>query len=308
MKSLESSDRLELLNTFIHIVDTGSLSAAARQLNITQATVSRRLKTLELIMGATLLFRNTHTLKLTDCGYLCYEKANLLLSNWDSLQDVLNISKKSPSGLLKLRVPHAFGQIQLLQAVFDFMKENPKVDIEWTLSDELPNFLKEQLDCSIYVGSKLDPNHIAIPLGEVPRIIVASPSIIDRVKLKNLSCLSDLPWISLSTFYKFDVSLKNIQTHQSQEISIAPRFFTDNLFSLKESVLHGVGAAVISSWMVTNELKSGELIHLFPDWESNALPVYILYPYSSYYPERLKSFINKIKNDIKNIDGIRVLD
>lgn len=57
--------------------------------------------------------------------------------------------------------------------------------------------------------------------------------------------------------------------------------------------------------MVTKELKSGELVHLFPDWESNSLPVYILYPHASYYPERLKSFIRLIKNDIKHIDGIR---
>lgn len=146
------------------------------------------------------------------------------MSNWDSLQDVLNISKKSPTGLLKLRVPHAFGQIQLLQSVFNFMKENPKVNVEWPLSDELPNFLKEQLDCSIYVGSKLDPNYIAIPLGEVPRIVVASPSIIEKMRLADLSDLSDLPWISLSTFYRFDISLKNIQNNELKKISINPRF------------------------------------------------------------------------------------
>lgn len=305
MKAVESGDRLELLHTFLRIVDAGSLSAAARQLNTTQATVSRRLKALESIMGATLLFRNTHAFKLTDCGFLCYERANVLLANWNSLQDVLNVSKQSPTGLLKIRVPHAFGQIQLLQTLFDFMTENPKVNIEWSLSDELPNFLKEQLDCSIYVGNKLDPNHIAVPLGEVPRIVVASPSIMENKKLKNISSLSELPWVSLNTFYKFNVVLNHIRTRQSEKVPIEPRFSTDNLFSLKESVIKGVGVAVISSWMVTNELKSGKLIQLFPDWESNSLPVYILYPYASYYPERLKIFISKIKNDINHIDGIR---
>ncbi|USR65327.1 LysR family transcriptional regulator [Providencia stuartii] len=305
MKAPESGDRLELLNTFLRIVDSGSLSSAARQLNTTQATISRRLKTLETIMGATLLFRNTHSLKLTDCGFLCYENAKQLLANWENLQDSLNVSKHSPTGLLKIRVPHAFGQIQLLESIFDFMNENTLVTVDWSLSDELPNFLKEKLDCSIYVGDKLDPNHIAIPLGEVPRIVVSSPSIAGLDSLETVSNLSSLPWVSLSTFYKFDVTLKHMKTHQKEKINITPRFFTDNLFSLKEAVMKGLGIAVISSWMVTEELKTGKLINVAPNWESNSLPVYMLYPYATYYPERLKSFISKIKADIKNIEGIR---
>jgi len=125
MKSLERIDRLELLHTLIRIVEAGSLSGAARQLEVSQATVSRRLSTLEQLLGAKLLLRTTHATKLTDDGERCYQHAKNLIDDWLNLEDELKQVADEPVGLLRVRAPHAFGQQQLLLPVLDFLKRSP---------------------------------------------------------------------------------------------------------------------------------------------------------------------------------------
>ena len=109
MKYAERIDRIELMHTFIRIIESGSLSAAARQLNLSQASVSRRLMTLEKLLGVKLLMRTTHAIKLTDDGERCYQHAKQLTDRWLSLEDELKQATDEPVGTLRVRVPHAFG-------------------------------------------------------------------------------------------------------------------------------------------------------------------------------------------------------
>ncbi|MBA2003493.1 LysR family transcriptional regulator, partial [Escherichia coli] len=91
-------------------VEAGSLSAAALQMSTTQATVSRRLQSLETLLGARLILRTTHAMKLTDDGERCYQHARRLVDSWLALEDDLRIEEDRPVGVLRVRAPHAFGQ------------------------------------------------------------------------------------------------------------------------------------------------------------------------------------------------------
>ncbi len=92
---IERIDRVELMHTFVRIIESGSLSAAAQQMNTTQATVSRRLKSLEDLLGARLLLRTTHAMKLTDDGERCYQHARSVLASWQALEDEIKTPKGS---------------------------------------------------------------------------------------------------------------------------------------------------------------------------------------------------------------------
>jgi molybdenum-dependent DNA-binding transcriptional regulator ModE len=107
MKRQERIDRIELMRTFIRIVEAGSLSSAARQLDTTQATVSRRLQSLESMLGSRLILRTTHAMKLTDDGERCYQHARQVVDAWLALEDEMSIADDRPVGVLRVRAPHA---------------------------------------------------------------------------------------------------------------------------------------------------------------------------------------------------------
>lgn len=108
------------MRTFVRIVEAGSLSAAARQLATTRATVSRRLQSLETMLGVRLLLRTTHTTRLTDDGERCYQHARRVIDSWLALEDEVGQTEDEPVGVLRVRAPHAFGQDQLLKPVTEF--------------------------------------------------------------------------------------------------------------------------------------------------------------------------------------------
>jgi DNA-binding transcriptional LysR family regulator len=290
-----SSDRLELFETFVRIVDAGSLSAAAAQLGTTQPTISRRLKTLEEHLGLRLLQRSTHVMKLTEDGERCLALARGLLETWTALDANLRGAAARPQGTLRVVAPHAFGQDQLIGPVTDYLRQFPGVDIEWLLHDRRPDFIAEGIDCAIQVGVIDDPNVVALKLGEVRRIAVAAPSVLGRRVPSHPQDLASLPWLALRTFYRDEVALHSLVGDAVEAFPIRPRFSTDSLYALRSAAVRGLGACISSSWLVRGEIEAGRLVHLLPAWEAPPLPVYLVYPHSRLYAPRLSRFIDAMR-------------
>ncbi|PCM80599.1 LysR family transcriptional regulator [Enterobacter cloacae] len=306
MKRVERIDRVELMRTFVRIVEAGSLSGAARQLATTQATVSRRLQSLETLLGARLLLRTTHATKLTDDGERCYQHARRVIDSWLALEDEIGQTEDEPVGVLRVRAPHAFGQDQLLKPLTEFLQRYPQLSVEWMLNDKSVDFLSDNLDCAIRVGADVDPATVSVLLAEVPRCVVASTALLDRFPpVKTPEDLQVLPWIAINTFYQRHVDLQEESSGQSARISITPRLSTDSLYVARNTVLTGLGVAVVSSWTVQEDIQEGRLIHLLPEWQPAALPVHLVYPWSRYYPARLRRFLEMMKQVMPGIAGMR---
>ncbi len=185
MKRTERIDRVELMRTFVRIVEAGSLSAAARQLATTRATVSRRLQSLETMLGVRLMLRTTHTTRLTDDGERCYQHARRVIDSWLALEDEVGQTEDEPVGVLRVRAPHAFGRDQLLKPLTQFLQRYPQLSVEWMLNDRSVDFLGDNLDCAIRVGVEVDPATVSVLLAEVPRSVVASPALLARFPAVN---------------------------------------------------------------------------------------------------------------------------
>ena len=305
MKRVERIDRVELMRTFVRIVETGSLSAAARQLSTTQATVSRRLQSLETLLGARLLLRTTHATRLTDDGERCYQHARRVIDSWLALEDEVGQAEDEPVGVLRVRAPHAFGQEQLLKPLTEFLQRYPQLSVEWMLNDKSVDFLSDNIDCAIRVGAEVDPATVSVQLAEVPRSIVASPALLARFpKVSKPEDLQALPWIAISTFYQRHVELFD-GAAQPTRIAITPRLSTDSLYVARNTALTGLGVALVSSWTVKEDIQAGRLIHLLPEWQPTALPVHLVYPWSRYYPARLRRFLEMMKQVMPGIAGMR---
>ena len=284
------------METFVRIVDAGSLSAAAAQLGTTQPTVSRRLQALERSLGVKLLRRSTHSMTLTEDGQRCLERARELLANWHAFEADLRGAGDEPEGTLRVIAPHAFGQQQLVAPLAEYLARYPRVNVEWLLHDRRPDFIAEGIDCAIQVGQVDDQAAVAIKLAEVPRIVVAAPALVAHLPpVQTPDDLARLPWLSLRPYYRTEVALNAIDDGREARFAIAPRMSTDSLYALRTAAVTGVGAAIASAWLVADDLAQGRLAHIAPHWRAAPLPVYLVYPQARFYPARLRRFLDVIR-------------
>ena len=306
MKRQERIDRIELMRTFIRIVEAGSLSSAARQLETTQATVSRRLQSLESMLGSRLILRTTHAMKLTDDGERCYQHARQVVDAWLALEDEMSIADERPVGVLRVRAPHAFGQQQLLGPLVSFLQRYPQLAVEWMLNDKTVDFLSDNIDCAIRVGAEVDPATVSVLLAEVPRSLVVAPQLLSRYPaLATPEDLSRLPWVAISTFYQHEVELQHQEDSRELSFGIVPCLSTDSVYVARNTALAGLGAAIVSSWAVTEDIAAGRLIEPFPQWRASPLPVHLVYPWARYYPTRLRKFLDLMREVMPQVAGMQ---
>ncbi|MEF7615919.1 LysR family transcriptional regulator [Aquincola sp. MAHUQ-54] len=290
------ADRLTLMQTFVHIVEAGSLSAAAAQMGATQPTVSRRLQALERSLGLRLLRRSTHTMQLTDDGERCFVRAKELLADWAAFEADLKGAGDEPEGTLRVVAPHALGQHLLVEPLAGYLAACPKVNVEWLLHDRRPDFVAEGIDCAIQVGEVTDPSVVALKLSEVPRIVVAAPSVLaGRAPTTHAADLKALPWLALQTFYRTEVLLTHAGSGEAHRVAIRPRMNTDSLYALRSAAVLGLGVCVASAWLLKDDLAQGRLVQLVPDWQASPLPVYLIYPHARFYPAKLRRFIETMR-------------
>ena len=300
-----SADRMMLVETFVRIVDAGSLSAAARALATTQPTISRRLKALEKSLGVRLLQRSTHAMKLTDDGMRCYARAKELIAGWQEFESEIRGAVDEPVGTLRVVAPHAFGQQQLVAPLAEYLQRYPRMTVDWTLHDRTPDFIGEGIVCAIRVCEIHDPSVVAIRLGDVPRIVVGAPVLLGgRAAFGHPDELASLPWIAVSHFYRDEVTLTHARHGATVQLAIRPRLYTDNLYAMRNAAVMGVGAAIGSRWALREEMEAGRLVQLVPEWQASPLPVWLIYPPARFYPARLRRFIDIMRVAVPRAFGV----
>ncbi|ANN67084.1 LysR family transcriptional regulator [Bordetella bronchialis] len=298
------ADRLTLIDTFVRIVNAGSLSAAAEQLGATQPTVSRRLQALERAVGVRLIQRSTHGMQLTEEGRRCYDRAEELIASWQAFDSEVRGAGQQPVGTLRVVVPHAFGQQEFVRPLATYLRRYPGMRVEWLLNDRMPDFISDGVDCAIRVGEVQDESVVAIRLGDVPRIIVAAPALLDDGPVPDHpNDLARLPWLALRTFYRDEVALNNTLTGEAVRLPIQPRMATDSLYALRTAAILGLGVCVASTWIFEDDLRQGRLRQLAPGWQAHALPLNLVYPASRLQPRRLRAFIDTMRAELPRGPG-----
>lgn len=303
-------DRIALLQTFLRVAEAGSFSAAAALLDTTQPTVSRRVQQLEDLLGARLVTRSTRGLRLTEEGERCRAQANELLDRWCALVDDTAGDGAVLRGTLRLRVPHAFGQGQLMAPLAQFLERHPQVAVEWMLNDQLPDFSREPVDCSLIVGQVERPHLVAVQLAEVPRVLVAAPSLASALPVGAADApgaLSLLPWLALTTFYRDAIALSPSAGGEPVTVPFRPRLGTDSLYALIEAARRGLGVALVSEWAVLDDLAAGRLVRLCPSWAASPLPISLVYPTRQLQPPRLRAFVALMREVVPTLPGMRAV-
>lgn len=292
MKAFED---LTLLRAFVSIVECGGISAGARQLQMTQPTLSRQLRSLEELCGTALLQRDTHQMSVTEAGKRLLADAKAMLAHAEEADRRLREDHTTLSGHLRLFATVDLGQWVMTRIISQFLQENPKVTATLALTNRPLHMIQEGCDVGVLPGKITDESVIARPAGKIKLLLAASPALIKKhAAAKNPADLKSWPWISLagSQFW----SAKEIALfgphNQEHKLNISPVLISEGVTSVREAVRDGLGVAVLPDWLIKNEMLSGELVHILPRWKPAEVPINVVYAGQRVLPTRVSAFID----------------
>lgn len=299
-----SADRLTLLTTFARIAERGSISAAARDLGLSQASASRQLADLERRLGVQLIQRSTHALSLTEAGNDCLGEARALLDGWESLAERYASETSDVRGKLKIVAPVALGQRDLAEAALRFQATHPSVTITWLLDDAPIRFAEIGCDLWIKVGRVPDDSLVVRPLGSVERLVVAAPELLNGRRMKEPGDLDDLPCAALEPFEGGAIPLES-RNGRRQTIRAQVALTTNNIFAAHKAACLGIGYAVMPRWFIADDLAAGRLVDVLPRWRAPALTINAAYLPARRQTKRLRLFVEHVSAAIGAMPGVR---
>jgi DNA-binding transcriptional LysR family regulator len=278
---------------FLAVVETGSFTLAADRLGIPKANVSRKVSRLEQHLDITLLERSTRSQHLTEAGkqYLIHckrvhEELDLATASISELQH-------SYKGNLKVGTSVATGQQILKPALAKFMHQYPELTVQLNLINRRVDFIEEGYDVVIRIGQLADSLLIAKKLGTVTRRIFASPTYI--AKHGKPSSVEQLTKHQLLIMNPINNDLKLTLVSATDDdyiVNCKPRLLVDDFAVLKQSIVDGLGVAVLPEYMGREEISSGKLVKILPSWGMTDVDIYALYPRNRAKIPKVKEFLN----------------
>ena len=277
---------------FAKVVGAGSLSAAARELGLSPALVSRKLSALEARLGVRLINRTTRSLHLTDEGASYYEACSRLLAEVDEADAAVAVGRVEPQGLLRVALPASFGHLHVAPRIPDFAARYPKVRLVLSLSDRAVNVIEEGFDLAVRIAELEDSSLAARKLAPNRRVVCASPAYLARHgtphvpdDLVHHNVLTTAPDLAMTWDFKDPRG-------KPGTVRVAGRHGCDNWEVLREWALAGLGIALKSTWDVYRHLQDGSLVELFPGYSFHSdVAIYAVYPHRRHLPAKTRVFI-----------------
>ena len=286
------ADRILL---FHKVVEAGSFSQAATRVGLTNSVVSKHIAQLEEHLGVQLLFRTTRRLQLTEAGRLLYQHANDVEQTIESAVKAVTEVSSEPAGTLSLTVPTISGEHLITDIVTEFCQLYPKVNIELRLEDHMVDLVAEGVDLAIRTASLADSTLIARLLLQSKWIVSASPEYLAKhgvprkpQDLIDHNCLTYTYMETGSNVWLFK------ERGREYGLKVSGCITSNNQKALRNAAVTGYGVIYTPKLLVYEDLQSGRLVEVLGEYSSKELPVYIVYPYSKYLPEKTRVFIDFI--------------
>jgi DNA-binding transcriptional LysR family regulator len=291
---MKTLDRFEFMRLFVRIAETRSLSTAARSLGISQPSASRQLKQLESLLGVQLVRRSTHDLALTNSGSRFLEDARVMLADWETSIDTLTKEREELRGPIRVAVPIAVGQTILATIAARFLVRHPAVKIDWRVTDEPGDLTAGGYDLWIRAGAIRQLDLVVRPLWRVERTVVAAASF---RRVAHPKALERLEFVAVFTFVSEELVLTGPRNRKAV-VKVSPAFKTDNIYAAIAAVREGAGYGIMPFWAIQEDLDSGRLIEMCPEWRPPDVMLSVAYAPSRYRPVRVSAFIDYLRAEI----------
>lgn len=287
-------DRLDDLALFLRVLDSGSISAAARSLDLSVAVASQRLKRLERGLGVRLLQRTTRRLHATPEGRLLAEQGRALVEDLDALTTDLRQSAGSVSGTLRMTLSAAFGRHYISPLLPEFMALHPRLRLFAHLSDELVDLVGSGYDLAIRIGALDDSSLIARRLASNRRLLCASPAYLERHgRPRAPADLAQHECVLLTGRHgRQDTWRLTDRRGREHVVRVQGRFETTLGELVRDAALAGQGIALHSHWHVHEELREGRLEAVLPDYTLPESAIWAVMPQRRLVPPRVRAFVD----------------
>jgi DNA-binding transcriptional LysR family regulator len=285
------------LSLFLRVLDRGSISAAARQLDLSVAVASKRLKRLEQRLGVRLLHRTTRQLQPTPEGLMLAAQGRLQIEELELVTSSLGSNARSIAGTLRVTIPASFGRQYISPLLPQFMSKHPRLRLHIDLSDRLKDLVAEGFDLAIRIGALRDSELTAMRLAPNRRVLCASPAYLRKhgvpTKPEDLAeheCLllavgrdaSDVWRLIAKDGATIDVRVRSRVRSNFGEV-------------IHDAALAGMGIALHSTWHVSDDLRAGRLKRVLPDYELPESGIYALMPQRRMVLPRVRAFVDFLK-------------
>ena len=295
-------DTLRAMQVFVRTLELGSLTAAAREFDMTQPTVSKLLSQLERQLGVRLFERSTRGLSPTEQGQRFHADARLVLEQYDAAVNAVQGMNGQPAGQLRINAPVALGQYRINAMVQRFLADHPGIDIELILNDRFVDLVEEGVDLAFRLGGTLPPDAVGRHLATVERFLVASPGYCARRGMPALP--ADLGTHDLVRFaWTPGNSIDLFRGEERVRLAVGGRFRANNAMAIREALALDSGIGICPDWLVRDLLDSGELVRILPAWSAPPQDLTLLYPSRRYQPLRTRLFIDFAASQFAALPG-----
>lgn len=287
-------DPLDGIATFARVVESGSFSAAADRLALSKSAVSAHVQRLEERLGVRLLNRTTRRLSVTEAGAAYYRHCARILAEAEAAEQAAGALQREPRGTLRISAPDSFGTMHVAPAVPAFLKRYPELSVDITLSPAHVNLLEEGLDLAIRIGVLEDSPLVVRKLAPSRLVLCAAPSYLgERGKPRepgdlarhNCLCTSLLPWGD---------EWRLAGKRGERRVAVGGSLRSNSAGMLRSAAIDGIGIALLPSWAVAEELRSGVLQRVLEGWEPPASTIYAVYAGNRLMSMKVRAFVDHL--------------
>jgi DNA-binding transcriptional LysR family regulator len=287
--------RLDYIETFIVVMETGSLSAAGLRMDLSKSVISKRISDLENSLSTKLLNRSTRGVHATDKGQEFYVHARGLMQQLDDAVEATFDDNASLCGQLKVAAPMSFGTMHLGPMLFDFLKLHPNLELALTLDDKKIDIEASGFDFAIRITQMKDSTMIARKLAQSRRVVCCSPTYaaahglpISLDDLNNHKCIGYTNLYS-GQLWQFEAVAGS---EQIRSIPLKAHYVFNNGESMRDAAIAGLGLCLIPLFIASEALADGRLIDAMPNEPPTMDTIYAMYPRSRHHPRKVRALID----------------
>lgn len=287
---------------FAKVVESGSLSAAARTLGVSLASVSRQLAALEEKLGARLLSRTTRRLSLTEGGRAYYARCKRILGDVEEAEAEVSQFQASPSGRIVVSASMLFGSTFLAPVLSGFLDRYPRVSLELPLTDRFVNLVEEGIDVAVRVGGLADSSLVARRIGVFRRVVCAAPRYLKQhgvprepADVARHDCLI-FSMLAEADRWRFSSAGRDLG------IPVTGRLRSNNQEVLLRAALDSAGIMLAPSWLVRDQVAKGRLRVVLQEFEPEPTPIHILYPHARLLSAKVRALIDYLAGQWREED------
>jgi DNA-binding transcriptional LysR family regulator len=284
-------DKLRAMETFVRIVEAGSLTAAADALHVSAPSVVRSLAALEREVGVRLVNRTTRRSSLSDEGREYYERCRRVLAEAEAADAVLSARRVEPSGRLRLTAPVMYGRVRIAPVVAEFVARYPGVEVELLLLDRVVDLVEEGIDAGIRIAHLPESSLVAVRVGETRRVVCAAPSYLKTagrptapVDLAAHRCVL-FTGLAAGGEWSFGGT-------PPVRVAVRARLRTNQVDVALDACLQGLGCGQFLSYQVDALIEAGKLKRVLGEFEPPAVPIHIVYPHARLMSPNVRAFVD----------------